>query len=141
MHFGADTFMGHQEIMGTLPRKPESHPFQEKVDAVEEHLRKAGHKTEIIESQGLRYVLCDDYVTVADNLEADLGMCYNVTAPLDFISFEKEYEIAALVREVVTVGRVIVFGGTGNTMEDLWNAQEIKEGQIYRNCFCEVKIL
>jgi len=130
MHFGADTFMGHQEIMGTLPRKPEIHPFQEKVDAVEEHLRKAGHKTEIIESQGLRYVLCDDYVTVADNLEADLGMCYNVTAPLDFISFEKESEIAALVREVVTVGRVIVFGGTGNTMEDLWNAQEIKEGRF-----------
>ena len=97
---------------------------------MEEHLRKAGHKTEIIESQGLRYVLCDDYVTVADNLEADLGMCYNVTAPLDFISFEKEYEIAALVREVVTVGRVIVFGGTGNTMEDLWNAQEIKEGRF-----------
>lgn len=130
MHFGADTFMGHQEIMGTLPKKPEAHPFQEKVDEVAEHLKKAGHKVELIESQGLRYVLCDDYVTVADNLEADLGMCYNVTAPLDFISFEKEYEIAALVREVVTVGRVIVFGGTGNTMEDLWNAQEVKEGRF-----------
>ena len=25
-----------------------------------------------------------------DNLEADLGMCYNVTAPLDLISFEKK---------------------------------------------------
>lgn len=130
MHFGADTFMGHQEIMGTLPKKPEVHPFQEKVDEVAAHLKKAGHKVEVIESQGLRYVLCDDYVTVADNLEADLGMCYNVTAPLDFISFEKECEIATLVREVVTVGRVIVFGGTGNTMEDLWNAQEVKEGRF-----------
>ena len=70
-----------------------------------------GHKVEIIERAGLRYLVCDDYVTVADNLEADLGMCYNVTAPLDYISFEKECEIAKLVREVATVGRVIVFGG------------------------------
>lgn len=130
MHFGADTFMGHQEIMGTLPKKPEVHPFQEKVDVVYSHLLKAGHQPKIIERQGLRYILCDDYVTVADNLEADLGMCYNVTAPLDYISFEKECEIAELVRQVVTVGRVIVFGGTGNTMEDLWAAEEVKEGRF-----------
>ena len=127
MHFGADTFMGHQEIMGTFPQKPDVHPFQEKVDAVAAHLREYGHKVEIIERKGLRYVLCDDYVTVADNLEADLGMCYNVTAPLDYIPFEKEYGIGQLVRQVVTVGRVIVFGGTGNTMEDLWAAEEIKD--------------
>lgn len=130
MHFGADTFMGHQEIMGTFPRKPDTHPFQEKVDQVAAHLKAHGHQVEIISHQGLRYVLCDRYVTVADNLEADLGMCYNVTAPLDFISFEKECQIARLVREVVTVMRVIVFGGRGNTMEDLWAAQEVKEGRF-----------
>ena len=130
MHFGADTFMGHQEIMGTLPKRPEVHPFQEKVDAVYEHLLRHGHKAEIIRRGNLRYILCDDYVTVGDNLEADLGMCYNVTAPLDYISFEKEYEIGRLVRQVVTVGRVIVFGGTGNTMADLWNAEESKDGKF-----------
>lgn len=130
MHFGADTFMGHQEIMGTLPKKPEEHPFQEKVDEVAEHLKANGHKVEIVEREGLRYVVCDDYVTVADNLEADLGMCYNVTAPLDYISFEDEYEVARLVREVVTVGRVIVFGGTGNNMQDLYNAEETKFGRF-----------
>ena len=32
MHFGADTFMGHQEIMGTKPKKPLVQPFQHKVD-------------------------------------------------------------------------------------------------------------
>ena len=130
MHYGADTFMGHQEIMGTFPRKPESIPFQEKVDIVSEHLKKNGHKVEIKEREGLRYVVCDDYVTVGDNLEADLGMCYNVTAPLDYISFEKELEIGELVREVVTVGRVIVFGGTGNTMQDLYNAEEVRNGKF-----------
>lgn len=130
MHYGADTFMGHQEIMGTLPKKPDVHPFQQKVDEVAEHLRKHGHKVEFREEAGLRYIVCDDYVTVGDNLEADLGMCYNVTAPLDFISFEKELEIGELVREVVTVGRVIVFGGSGNTMDDLYNAQEVKQGKF-----------
>ena len=130
MHFGADTFMGHQEIMGTLPKRPTMHPFQEKVDEVYQHLKENGHKVEFVVRGNLRYIVCDDYVTVADNLEADLGMCYNVTAPLDYISFEKEYEIAKLVREVVTVGGVIVFGGTGNTMEDLYRAEEIKEGKF-----------
>lgn len=130
MHFGADTFMGHQEIMGTHPKKPEVHPFQEKAEEVKTHLEANGHQVQFIERQGLRYLLVDHCVTVADNLEADLGMCYNVTAPLDLISFEEEYAIARKVREVVTVGRVIVFGGTGNTMEDLWNAEEVKQGRF-----------
>ena len=129
MHFGADTFMGHQEIMGTLPKDPEMIPFQEKVDIVADHLRKDGHKVEIVNRDGLRYVVCDDYCTVADNLEADLGMCYNVTAPLDYLPFDKEVEIARQVREVVTVGRVVVFGGTGNNMDDLYAAEEIRQGK------------
>lgn len=130
MHFGADTFMGHQEIMGTLPKKPSVDPFQRHVDAVVKILKEHNHKVEIVERQGLKYVVCDDYVTVADNLEADLGMCYNVTAPLDYIPFEKEVEIAKLVRQVVTVGRVIVFGGSGNNMQDLYNAEEIRQDKF-----------
>ncbi|MBQ3419604.1 MAG: phosphopentomutase [Erysipelotrichaceae bacterium] len=129
MHFGADTFMGHQEIMGSIPKDPEMVPFQEKVDIVAKHLKDAGHKVDIINRDGLRYVVVDDYCTVADNLEADLGMCYNVTAPLDYLPFDKELAIARKVREVVTVGRVVVFGGTGNNMDDLYAAEEIKEGK------------
>lgn len=130
MHFGADTFMGHQEIMGTFPRKPDIHPFWEKADEVAAHLKAHGHQAEIIRHQGLKLVVCDKYVTIGDNLEADLGMCYNVTAPLDYIPFEKECEIARLVRQVVAVMRVIVFGGRGNCMEDLWAAMEVKEGKF-----------
>ena len=129
MHFGADTFMGHQEIMGTLPRKPLFRGFQKDLDDVKKHLEENGHKVEIKTTNGLSYLVCDDYVTIADNLEADLGMVYNVTAPLDYISFEKEVEIGKLVREVVKVARVIVFGGRGNNMEDIFNAERIKEGK------------
>lgn len=127
MHFGADTFMGHQEIMGTIPKKPVTQPFQEKVEDVYKHLTAGGHKVEIRETKGLRYLIADDFVTVADNIDADLGMAYNCTAPLDYISFVKELKIAHEVREVVTVNRVIPFGGTRTTMQDILNAEETRE--------------
>lgn len=130
MHFGADTFMGHQEIMGTLPKRPVVQPFQEKVDAIKAHLEAHGHKVQIRQREGLRYLLVDDYVTVADNIDADFGMAYNCTAPLDFISFEKEMKIGHLVREIATVNRVIPFGGTGNTIDDVLAAEETREGKF-----------
>lgn len=130
MHFGADTFMGHQEIMGTNPLTPLFQPFQEKVDIVYSHLKKIGHKVEILSNGDLRYLLVDDYCTVGDNIDADLGMAYNCTAALDFISFEKALEIGRHVREVVTVNRVIPFGGTSTTIKDILNAEETREGKF-----------
>ncbi len=129
MHWGADTFMGHQEIMGTRPKRPTAQPFQQKVDETKAHLEAHGHKVQIRQTDGLRYLLVDDYVCVGDNIDADLGMAYNCTAPLDFISFEQELEIGKLVRDVATVNRVIPFGGTGNTIEDVLAAEETREGQ------------
>lgn len=126
MHYGADTFMGHQEIMGTLPKKPVAIPFQEKIDEIASHLRENQHHVEIRKHGKLRYLLVDQYCTVADNIDADLGMAYNCTAPLDFLPFDKELEIAKLVREIATVNRVIVFGGTGNTIEDVLAAEETR---------------
>lgn len=126
MHFGADTFMGHQEIMGTKPKKPLAIPFQEKVDEIAEHLLQNGHDVVMKTNGNLRYLLVDHYCTVADNIDADLGMAYNCTAPLDQMPFEKELEIARLVREIATVNRVIVFGGTGNTIEDVLAAEETR---------------
>lgn len=127
MHFGADTFMGHQEIMGSFPKKPLVQPFQMKVDEIHEHLVKNGHKVEVKTNGQLKYLLVDDYCTVGDNIDADLGMAYNCTAPLDFMSFEKELEIGRRVREIATVNRVISFGGTGNTIEDVLAAEETRQ--------------
>lgn len=53
MHFGADTFQGHQEIMGTKPRKPEVHDFQQKIDAIEKTLKEHGHTVERLGKPGL----------------------------------------------------------------------------------------
>ena len=128
MHWGADTFLGHQEIMGTFPQKPIAQPFQEKIQAIQEHLIKHGHKVEELGVEELRYLLVDDYVTVADNIDADLGMAYNCTAPIDYIEFEKVLEIGRLVREIATVNRVIPFGGSGNNIDDLIRAEETRAG-------------
>lgn len=127
-HFGADTFMGHQEIMGTNPKKPSAIPFQKKIDEISKHLVKHGHDVEIKSCGSLRYLLVDYVCTVADNIDADLGMAYNCTAPLDVISFEQELAIAKLVREIATVNRVIAFGGTGNTIADILAAEETRDG-------------
>lgn len=127
MHFGADTFMGHQEIMGTLPKIPLVQPFGQKVDEVKAHLEDKGHKVEVRQNGKLRYLLVDDYCTVGDNIDADLGMAYNCTAPLDYLPFEKELEIGRHVREVVTVNRVIPFGGTHTTLDDILAAEETRE--------------
>ena len=129
MHWGADTFMGHQEIMGTKLKRPVAQPFQMKVDETKAYLEDHGHKVQVRETDGLRYLLVDDYVCVGDNIDADFGMAYNCTAPLDYISFEKELEIGQLVRDVATVNRVIPFGGTGNTIEDVLAAEETREGK------------
>ncbi len=127
MHFGADTFQGHQEIMGTKPKTPQVHNFQQKIDEIEEVLLKNGHKVERKGTDKLMYLLVDDYCAVADNIDSDLGMAYNCTAPLDFMPFEKEMEIGKLVRQCAVVNRVIVFGGTGNTIEDVLNAEQVRE--------------
>lgn len=127
MHFGADTFMGHQEIMGTFPTRPNVHPFSQEIDKVYDYLISKGHKVKIKESSGLRYLIVDDYVAVGDNIDADYGMAYNCTAPLDYIPFEKVLEIGRHVRDVVTVSRVIPLGGKQTTMDDILNAEEIRE--------------
>ena len=61
--------MGHQEIMGTPPKRPEVHPFQQKVDIVADHLRACGHRVEIIHRQVALWWSGDEVVTIADNLK------------------------------------------------------------------------
>lgn len=129
MHFGADTFQGHQEIMGTKPKKPQVHNFQQKIDEIEEILVNNNHTVERKGSQQLQYLLVDDYCAVADNIDSDLGMAYNCTAPLDFMFFDQEMEIGRLVRQCAVVNRVIVFGGTGNTVDDILQAEQIRENK------------
>jgi phosphopentomutase len=133
-HFGADTFWGHQELMGTKPHKAESAPISGRLLAIREALEAAGHCArfyagEDAEAPGLPGILIvDEGVTIGDNLETDLGDNYNVTAALDIVPFEEVKKIGLLVRSLVRSSRVIVFGGEGLGLGDLLGAFESRQG-------------
>lgn len=128
-HLGADTFYGHQEIMGTKTRKPIQLPFCKIIDEVYLTLKKEGYHVEF-RGDNLKYLLVNGCVTIADNIEADLGSAYNVTATLDLIDFESVVKIGRIVRSIAKVSRVIAFGGRDVPIEDILSAVEEKEAYI-----------
>lgn len=125
-HFGADSYAGHQEIMGTKPKKPLLEPFEYFRGEVVKRLEEEGHKVTFPE-EDKPYILVDGLVVVADNIETDYGQIYNVTAPLDYISFEEVINIGKIVRSVVKINRVIALGGEGVTIEEILNSIETRE--------------
>ncbi len=126
-HEGGDTFMGHQEILGTRPRSPLRMPFNQVIDRVETALHVAGWNTER-RGENPYWLLVDGAVAVGDNLEADLGQVYNITGNLSLKSFQEITAIGQVVRQNVEVGRVIAFGGRLKDMQPLFDAVEEKEG-------------
>ena len=125
-HHGADSYLGHQEIMGTNPPMPLLQPFNEVIDQVEEQVKKDGFSVKRYGEPGLEILVVNDCATIADNLEADPGQVYNVTGTLDKISFDDITKIGEAVRKVVKVSRVIAFGGSDVTIENILNACQIK---------------
>lgn len=127
MHDGADTFFGHQEIMGTKPPKPKTEAIQSHIDEIASKLRDAGFKVRIYtdEKLGLRLLIVNEAVTVADNVECDPGQAWNVTAAIDDVDFDTELEIGRIVRGVAKIPRVIVFGGRQVHLPSLLSAIEI----------------
>lgn len=130
-HQGADTFYGHQEIMGTKPPVPLTEPIQVAVDEIAEALRAEGFSTRFYTAEsGLRFVIVDEACTVADNVECDPGQAFNVTAALDDMDFETELRVGRIVRGIAKTPRVITFGGRGVHLDDLLAAVEEHDGFI-----------
>lgn len=128
-HEGGDTFMGHQEILGTRPQAPLRMLFSEVIDRVELALKAAGWQ---VERRGgeLAFLWVNESVAIGDNLEADLGQVYNITANLSAIAFDEVLKIGRIVREHAQVGRVIAFGGTLHDSQRILDAAETKEGRF-----------
>lgn len=118
MHQGADSFEGHNEIMGSKPKKAYLAPFIENMEEVRTALEIEGYKVAVPNSE-MPYLLVNDLVIVADNIETDYGQIYNVSAPLDYISFEEVLKIGNCVRKNVKVNRVIALGGKNVTPQHL----------------------
>lgn len=129
-HYGADSFLGHQEIMGTTPKVPLIQPFNEVIDVVEKSLMGHGYTVRRVGNPGSQILVVNELATVGDNLETDYGQVYNVSACLDLIDFEDLKEIGHEVREVVHVSRVIAFGGQQIVLDDLLAAYKVKNNSI-----------
>ena len=131
-HQGADTFYGHQEIMGTKPPVPLTEPIQIAVDELAEALTKAGFSVRVYtsETSGLRFLIVNEACTVADNVECDPGQAFNVTAALDDLDFDTELKIGRIVRGIAKTPRVITFGGRGVHLPNLLAAVEEHDGFI-----------
>ena len=78
----------------------------------------------------LQFLWVNQAVAIGDNLEADLGQVYNITANLSVISFDDAIKIGRIVREQVQVGRVITFGGLLTDSQRILDAAESKEGRF-----------
>ena len=128
MHVGADTFLGHQEIMGTRPKLPLIEPFSKSIDKVYNALKMGGYKVEYM-GYNTKYLFVNGCVTIGDNIEADLGQVYNLTSTLDLITYEEVLKIGKIVRDNVKVSRVIAFGGKNVSVKNILDAVEEKHGK------------
>ncbi|WP_145495575.1 phosphopentomutase [Yersinia bercovieri] len=132
-HEGGDTFMGHQEIMGTLPRSPLSMPFSTVKSRVADALRQQGYQVEqrsAPEDSGhLQLLWVNNAVAIGDNLEADLGQVFNICANLSAVDFELVEKIGRIVRSCVAVNRVIAYGGQLVDSHKIISAAEVKQQQ------------
>lgn len=122
-HEGADSYAGHQEIMGTRPRTPVLEPFATIIQQVREALEKEGYQVAIPDPE-LPYLWVNGAVIIGDNIETDYGQIYNVSATLDMIPFAEVLRIGRIVRRVAKVNRVIALGGKGVSPTQLRSAIE-----------------
>lgn len=115
---GADTYLGHQAMMGVDMGATEFHLLADRDEAIRARLIELGHDAERIRPDASP-LLVDGVAIVADNIEAAPGLNINVTASCDEIDFDALVEIGQIVRSVVSVPRVIVVGGRGYAVADV----------------------
>jgi phosphopentomutase len=117
-HAGADTYLGHQEMMGTVPPNAAKSVIADIGDDLLAGLQERGYDGVKVELDGGAVLLFGD-VVVADNIEAAYGMNINVTASMDEVEFDDVVALAQAVRELVGVTRVIAVGGRGYRRDDI----------------------
>ncbi len=109
---GADTFAGHQTMMGADFSRVAVARLGDHLEEVADALTGAGHRVERLD--GGPVLVVDGAVLVHDNLEADPGINWNTSGALDDLPFEGPAGILAIartVRAVAPVARVIAVGG------------------------------
>ena len=116
-HYGADSYFGHQEIMGTNPKKPIFTEISFYLDEIESELIRKGYIVERHTQDGLQLLKVNHVICVCDNMETDLGQAINVVGALDDCGFGMIKDVGKIVRNHVPVARVIAFGGSKVSFE------------------------
>lgn len=115
---GADSYRGHLELMGGDASGAAEELFGDSIDRYSSRLRQHGHVTRRIGAHR-RVLLVDGSICIADSLEADPGLNFNVTGALAATPFEKIVEVARIVRAQARVNRVIAVGGSAVSATDI----------------------
>lgn len=130
MHVGADTYQGHQEIMGTKPKAPVMQPFSSHIDQTEADLMSEGYSVRRFEKNGLQALVVNDCVFIGDNQETDHGQVINVSGTFKYTTFENVKKIGHIVRRNYEVSRIIALGGEDVEMDRILASVKTEDGFI-----------
>ncbi|HEX7292776.1 MAG TPA: phosphopentomutase, partial [Conexibacter sp.] len=125
---GADSFLGHQVMMGGDIRSIRLQPLAEQIERYRGALCARGHDARRLD--GLPVLVVDDAMLVADSLEADVGMNYNVTGSLERTDFAAIRSVAAVLREHAPVPRVIAVGAHETPIERILADVREQDGAV-----------
>ncbi len=128
MHYGADTFFGHQEIMGTKPEPPKTQHLYEAIEQIKNHLEKEGFNVEKYPVNGVDVLTVNNAMVIADNMETDLGGAINVSGTFDKCTFDEVKKVGNIVRMHYAVPRIIALGGKNVPFESILATLFEKEG-------------
>ncbi|TSB48551.1 phosphopentomutase [Alkalicoccobacillus porphyridii] len=117
-HHGADTYMGHQELMGSLPGIPQKRLMSEVASSLKEALEAKGYSV-TYPVEGATILLVNDAIVICDNIESQLGNIINVVGDVNHYTFEEVTAVGKVVREHIDTSRVIVFGNKKTNIETI----------------------
>jgi phosphopentomutase len=115
-HFGADTYLGHQEIAGSCPKRSNKRLMKDIHGVLADALRVAGYQVEY-PWEDRPVLLVNGACVVGDNLESAVGNIINLTADFNKMPFPELKEVGKVVRQNVDTSRVIAFGGPHTSIE------------------------
>ena len=128
-HHGADTYLGHQEIAGSCPKKSNKRLMKDIHQQMKQALEKSGYEVRY-PIEGSPILLVNEAAVVADNLESAVGNIINVTADFKKMPFSEVKELGNIVRQNIDTTRVIAFGGPNTSIEKILSC--VKEKNQYQ---------
>ncbi|WP_337969800.1 phosphopentomutase [Virgibacillus salexigens] len=124
-HHGADTYLGHQEIAGSCPKKSTKRLMKDIHSYIKTALENAGYHV-AYPFTNCPILLVNNAAVVADNLESAYGNIINITADFKQLPFEEVKKLGQVVRAHVDTTRVIAFGGPYTSVEHILACVEEK---------------